>query len=92
MSDYRQLIDRAWAIARPRMRRPDRGIALPFGIDYPSDLRWRMSPDVRDTIIAGGIGVTEVAVLPEERLLGVLVVVDYKAPADTLELLMVASQ
>jgi hypothetical protein len=92
VSDYQQLIDRAWAIARPRMRRPDRGIALPFGIDYPEAYRWRMSPDVRETIIAGSTGVVEVSVVPEERLLGVLVVVDYKAPIDTLELLVVADE
>jgi hypothetical protein len=78
---FDRVVDRAHELVRPRMIRPPRGIAMPFGLPEAVATRWRVSVDVWEVLRRGSIESST------QRLFGSEVEIDPKAEGGTLELL-----
>ena len=90
---FARIVDRAYDLAKPHMRRAPRGIAMPFGIEHRALLSWRLSPDVRYVLLREWPTdpMDPISIVPAETLFGIRLDIDYKAPEGTLELVDAAN-
>ncbi|MES2210920.1 MAG: hypothetical protein V4515_12180 [Chloroflexota bacterium] len=87
---FDRVIDRAHAIVYAITIRPPRGIALPFGLEETSRLRWRVAMDIYDVLRIGSAGRVEFmgpSMAGVERLFGIEIAPDATAEPGAIELL-----